>query len=139
MAKKRKIMRARRPKTMAPAAANVIVIITIALLILNGILAIVLSDWIIQQIEAAALTVTISKSALLTYGITWLIISVLACITNNKIRANFKANQLEDQSWMWFLLVISVVTVFLGRLESGILLMIASLMYLIKARKLLKK
>ena len=137
MAKKRKIKNP-RIKIKPPAAANVLVIITIIILILNGILAIALSDWIIQQIEAAALKFTINKGALITYGITWLILAVLVFISNNKIRANIMQKKLEDQSWMWFLLVVSIVTIFVGRLESGILLLIASIIYLVKAKKLKK-
>jgi len=138
MAKKRKIKRARMKKIKPSNGAHVLVIIALVILVLNGIISTFFTDWLINMAESS-LGVTVNKSAVITYGITWFLLAIFALIANNKIRENFKAKQLEDQSWIWFLLVISIVTIFIGRIDSGILLMIASIVYLAKVRKLLNK
>jgi len=139
MPRKKRKARIMRAKIAPSKAANVLALIAVFFLALNGILAVTLSGWIIQKIQENMANVTISKAALVTYGIVWLILSGIALITNNNIKSMIKQNRLDDTSWMWFLLVVSVVTIFVGRLESGALLLIASIIYLTKARKAKKK
>ena len=145
MAKKKRINRkvakktaVRRPRAqkiiMIPSkGANICVILAMALLVLNGILSITMSDWITSQ--AQTLNIALSKSTLITLGINWLILFVIVYIINNKIRKNITEHQIMDRSWMWFLLIVSIVTVFLGRLDAGILLLVASVIYLVKSKK----
>jgi len=139
MAKKRKIKRIVRPKIKPSIFANVLVITTIVLLFLAGLVALGYTDSSLKQIQDNLPGVTMSKSSLITFGITWMILALLILITNNKIRESFRLNLLEDQSWMWFLLVISVVSIFFLGIFAGFLVLIASIIYLVHARKLLKK
>jgi magnesium-transporting ATPase (P-type) len=139
MAKKRKIKRIVRPKIKPSIFANVLVIATIVLLFLAGIAALAYTDSSLKQIQDNLPGVTMSKSSLITFGITWMILALLILITNSKIRESFRLNLLEDQSWMWFLLVISVVSIFFLGIFAGFLVLIASIIYLVHARKLLNR
>lgn len=139
MAKKRKIKRVVKPKIKPSMFANVLVVTTIVLLFLAGIAAIAYTDSSLKQIQDNLPGVTMGKSALITFGITWMILALLILITNNKIRESFRLNLLEDQSWMWFLLVISVISIFFLGIFAGFLILIASIIYLVHAKKLLNK
>jgi len=139
MAKKRRVKRKVEIEMKPSKTANALAITAIIFLTLNGILAISLSKWIIQEIQKQLTGVTLNQAALITYGIVWLILAFLVLITNNKIKMNIKQKNLDDMSWMWFLLVVSIVVIFTGRLESGILLLIASIIYLSKAFKAKKE
>jgi succinate-acetate transporter protein len=67
---------------------------------------------------------TASVGSFLTYGIIWLVLAVLMWLTTVRIRKK----QIASEKWL--LLALSIITMFAGRIESGVLALIASILYL---------
>ncbi len=105
-------------------AAFVLMVISVILLFINGSLMILARKGLASIF--AELGYTISMSFFITYGIIWLALGILMWITT--LRIGKKAVKSEE----WLLLALSIVTMMAGRLESGILALIAAIIYLVK-------
>lgn len=122
---KKRIMREKRPKVLK--AANVLVMIAICILVLNAIFIVVLKDTLIKEFDKIGFKT--SSSSLILMGIMWLLISFFAWSINKTIKE--KSSRVS----MWELFILSFVALLSGRLDSGILMLIASVIYLVKAGK----
>ena len=133
MVKKRVKKSARR--TVSPRAkfmpysktANILALIAVCLLVINSILLIFLKDRVISALSAAGIASSSSQLAIM--GLMWLLIAFFAWSINRTI----KEKQMKVS--MWELFILSIVTMLSGRLESGVFLLIASIIYLVKAKK----
>ena len=110
-----------------PKIADILVKISLFFLILNSILLIFLRDSIIEALNKANIEATISSIALL--GLLWLMIAFFAWAINRSIKEKL------SRVSMWELFILSIVTFFSGRMESGVLMFIASIIYLVKTKK----
>lgn len=103
-------------------AAFVLMAISVILLLVNGSLLILGRNWLAAIFGEMGYSV--SANSFITYGIIWLVLAVLMWVTT--IRISKKAVKSEK----WLLLALSIITLFAGRLESGILALIAAIIYL---------
>lgn len=111
-----------KEKVHASKTANILVIIACIILVLFGLLAVLFSN----QIEEAVKNIpALTANFVLTYGIIWIILGILIFMVNKSIIKS------DDKAMKWFLLVLGIVSLFTGRPE-GILVIIASFMYLLK-------
>jgi len=133
MAKKRRNARraARRQPSVKfvqyPRVANILVGLAIAILAVNAIAMIFLKDQVLQALKDAGFA--ISQSSLALMGLMWVLIALFAWSINRTIKEK------PNKTSMWELFILSIVCIFSGRLESGILILIASVIYLVKAKK----
>ena len=131
MAKKRMArskMRSKKPKKLDfSKIASSLVYIALFFLTVNSIIIIFMRDTILQSLNNAGITA--SASLLAFMGLLWLMLAFFAWSLNRNIRENMK------RSSMWELLILSVITLISGRFESGILILIASVIYLVKSKK----
>jgi uncharacterized protein YjeT (DUF2065 family) len=111
-----------KEKVYASKTANILVIIACIILVLFGILAVLFSNKIDEAVKNIP---ALTANFVLTYGIIWIILGILIFTVNKSI---IKSN---DKAMKWFLLVLGLASLFTGRPE-GILIIIASLMYLLK-------
>ena len=107
--------------------ANVFVLIAICLLIINAVTLIFLKDTVIKALGDAGTVISSSQLALM--GLVWLLVAFFAWSINRTIKEK------QSKVSMWELFIISIVALLSGRIESGVLLMIASIIYLVKAKK----
>ena len=107
--------------------ANVLVMLAVCLLIINSIALIFLKDTVIKALSSAG--TAISSSSLALMGLMWLLIAFFAWSINRTIKEK------QSKISMWELFILSIVALLSGRLESGLLLLIASIVYLVKAKK----
>lgn len=103
------------------------------LLFAFGFLVLFYTDAIMQALIKENPAIALTAKDLSTYGITWLILACLLLITNFKIRRR------ANRSWMWFLFILGVLAIFLGRPLIGILATLASIIYLARDDRLRKK
>ena len=103
-------------------AAFVLMAIAVILLLINGLLLIFARDWLASML--ASLGYTVSIASFITYGIIWLVLAALMWVTTIRIRNKGITSE------KWLLLALAIITMFAGRLESGILALIASILYL---------
>jgi len=115
---------------MVSKTANVLVIAAIALLLINSIMLVLLREQVMQEINASGVQVTPSSLALM--GLMWLIIAFFSWSLNRTIKEK------ESRIAMWELFILSFVALLSGRLESGVLLLIASVIYLVKTKNIKK-
>lgn len=109
-------------KTGKGKAAFVLMAISVALLLINGSLLILARKWF--AVIFGGMGYSISAASFLTYGIIWLVLAILMWVTTARIRKeNIKSEK-------WLLLALSIITMISGRVESGILALIAALLYL---------
>jgi low temperature requirement protein LtrA len=122
MARKKKTKETSGKAIQQSKIANIFALIASAILVLFGLFAVFFSS----EIQEAAKDIPqITSRFILTYGIIWIILGVLVYTVNKSIiRSN-------DKSMKWFLLVLGIASLITGRLE-GILVIIASLVYIIK-------
>jgi len=124
MAKKRVIhVKKEESKLGLSRTADVLVKITVFLLIFFGLFALFFN----KDLESVNIN-GMNASLFLTLGITWLIIAFLTFSANNSIKRT------NDLALEWFLFVLGLFAVLTGRIE-GILVIIASLVYIIKNGK----
>jgi len=127
MAKRKKRNVRVQKKTNFPRVANMLVNISLFLLVLNAMIVILFKDSVLEALKQTGVEATASSLVLL--GILWLMISFFAWSINKSIK------EIRGRPQMWELLILSVITFFSGRMESGVLLLIASIVYLAKTRK----
>jgi len=115
--------------------ARSLTIISSAILALYGIFALIFSNEIILWLRGnLGPSSTLTQSALITHGVSWLILSILMILSNKEIRKT------SDKSWKWFLLVLSLsaIVLFLGKsvgavaVFAGALALVASIIHLSK-------
>ena len=112
-----------KPKSTSK-AAFVLMMIAVILLSINGLLLVLARNWLADIF--AGLGYSVPVGSFITYGIIWLVLAVLMWVTTIRIRKK------QAKSEKWLLLALSIITMFSGRLESGILALIASIIYLVK-------
>ena len=134
MVKKRMKKVARRSKRVSKVKfmpyskiANFLTVLAIVLLIVNAATLIFLKDRVIIALSAAGMPISTSSLALM--GLMWLLVAFFAWSINRTIKEK------QSKIAMWELFILSIVAMLSGRLESGLLLMIASIVYLVKAKK----
>ena len=107
--------------------ASALVYISLFFLTINAIIIIFMRDTVLESLSNAGITAT--ASALAFMGLLWLMLAFFAWSLNRNIKEKMK------RSSMWELLILSVITLISGRFESGILILIASVIYLVKSKK----
>jgi len=107
--------------------ANFLAILAIILLVLNAITLVFLKDMVLKALSAAGMPITTSSLALM--GLMWLLVAFFAWSINRTVKEK------QSRVAMWELFILSIVAMLSGRLESGALLMIASIVYLVKAKR----
>ena len=123
--KARKVVRAKKEvkravkKSKAPFVLNIIAII---ILLLNSAIVLLGKKWVVRMLTQYGLEALAAN--LLTYGVIWLILGILIWIST--VRVEKSGSRVEK----WYLFALSIITLFSGRLESGILTLIGSIMYL---------
>jgi len=131
MAKKRAARRERSPVKKATTApvkskkgkvAFVLMAISAVLLLVNGILLVIARKWLAAMLGTVGYSIPVAS--LLTYGIIWIVLGILLWVTTVRIR---KENAKSEK---WLLLALSIIVMISGRLESGVLALIAALLYL---------
>lgn len=134
MVKKRMKKVSRRSKAVSRArfmpyskTANFLTILAIILLVVNAITLIFLKDMVLKALSDAGMPIATSSLALM--GLMWLLVAFFAWSINRTIKEK------QSNVAMWELFILSIVAMLSGRLESGALLMIASIVYLVKAKK----
>lgn len=133
MAKKRaakKVAKAmpKKPKFLKYSkTANMLVYISIFFLVLNSVLLIFLKGEVLTALKSTGIEATPSSLALL--GLIWLLMAFFSWSINRTIKEK------QNKTSMWELFIISFIVFFSGRMEAGILMLIASIIYLVKAKK----
>jgi hypothetical protein len=142
---KRRMVRAKKQKTVAsrtPAkvaakkaiaakpvkkrrAPFILNIIAAVLLLVNGILMTLANKWIATMVTTYGGTL-IEAQTILSLGIVWLILGILTWVST--IRVENRGNTAEK----WYLFALGVITLITGRIESGVLIIIGSIIYLNK-------
>ena len=107
--------------------ANVLSMISIFILIINSFALIFFKDTILNTLSEMG--TVLSSSYLALIGLIWLLIAFFAWSINRTIKEK------QSKVAMWELFILSIVALLSGRIESGVLLMIASIIYLVKAKK----
>lgn len=107
--------------------ANVLSIISVFILIINSFALIFFKDTILNTLSEMG--TALSSSYLALIGLIWLLIAFFAWSINRTIKEK------QSKVAMWELFILSIVAFMSGRVESGVLLMIASIIYLVKAKK----
>ena len=143
--KKKRIARKARPK-MAVArkvpiikstAAFILLLIAQIILLINAVFEIFWGNWIIGTLKNMPPVVLWGKPLeiivptqlqLIQSGIAFAFLALLSFLAYARIMKGQK-------TWVWFLVILSAFTLLMGRLDSGILMLIASWIYLIKFKK----
>ncbi|MBU2522778.1 MAG: hypothetical protein KKE23_00620 [Nanoarchaeota archaeon] len=107
--------------------ANVLSIISVFILIINAFALIFFKEAILETLSEMG--TVLSSSYLALIGLIWLLIAFFAWSINRTIKEK------QSKVAMWELFILSIVTFLTGRIESGVLLLIASVIYLVKAKK----
>lgn len=121
-AKTKKEVKGRQVKSRKGKVAFVLMVISVILLLINGSLLILGRNWFAAIFGGMGYSV--SANSFITYGIIWIVLAVLMWVTTVRI----SKRQIASEKWL--LLALSIITVFAGRLESGILALIAAIIYL---------
>ncbi len=121
-AKKEVKANVKQVKSKKGKVAFVLMAISVILLLINGALLILARNWFAAIFGGMGYNV--SAASFLTYGIIWLVLAILMWVTTARIREK------GIRSEKWLLIALSIITMFSGRLESGILALIAALLYL---------
>ncbi len=109
--------------------ASILMWVAVILLIFNAVYAIVLKDKLVSQIDAQTMqelielgvSASMIESTILFIAIIWMVFAVLMFLAKIGIEK-------KKAGWGW-LLGLSIVTIFIGRLESAVLGIIASILY----------
>jgi len=139
MPKRAKLQRA-KPRKIESKAAFVLLLISEIILFLNAFIWIFMKDWIISMMtlyngqpyvffgKTMTFLVQIPTSwQCLQMGFTLMMLGLFIIYSYYRITEG-------NKTWVWFLLIIGIFTL-LERLETGILMIIASLIYFGKFRK----
>jgi hypothetical protein len=138
MPKRAKIQRA-KPRRIESKAAFVLLLIAEIILFVNAFIMIFLKDWLIsvlstvngQQMVLLGKTLTFivpTSWQLLQMGFTMMMLGLFTIYSYYRITEG-------NKTWVWFLLIIGIFILLVGRLDTGILMIIASLIYFGKFRK----
>jgi len=123
MAKKKLARKEVQVKGKKGAAAYVLLFIAVFFLYVNSIFAVLARKQISLLLEKQY-GLPASEIALVTYAVIWFTIGTIAWITNYKI------NKTENRNQKWMLFALSIITMTAGRVESGVVMLIASILYL---------
>lgn len=121
MAKKRKEAKIRPKKYRF---ASVLFYISIIILFGISILTVLLRKDISLSLPQYGMAS--SEIALVTYAVIWFVLGILAWITKYKIE------RLNHKNQKWVLFALSIIIIASGRLESGVIMLISSVIYLRK-------
>ena len=107
--------------------AHILLIISAALLFLSSIFTVFARKQLALMLEQYG--IPSSELALVTYGVIWFTMGIVACTTNYKIRKT------DSRRYKWNLFIISIITMISGSgdlmiLTTGIIMLISSIMYL---------
>ncbi len=102
------------------------------LLFAFGFLAVFYTTIIMEALVKASPATTLTAKDLSTYGITWLILGCLLLIVNFRIRRK------ASRSRMWFLFILAILTIFLGRPLVALLVAVSAIVYLTRDDRLRK-
>lgn len=102
--------------------AYVLLFVAVFFLFINSVFALLARKQISIMLEQYG--VISSELALVTYALIWLIIGTLAWTTNYKI------DKTDNRNQKWMLFILSIITMIAGRIEAGIIMLIASILYL---------
>ena len=136
MAKKSKLKRKKSKssrKTSAPKlkgalrVADVFVGIAIFFMLLNAALAFIYTPGIVQK--AAEIGVEVTAGNLYAFGAAWILLAIFVYGSNNLVKKRF------DKHQMWGLLVLGILTGITLRFVSAALIIIAAIIYIVKAKK----
>ena len=138
MPKRAKIQRA-KPRKIESKAAFVLLLIAEIILFLNAFIMIFFRGWLISVLSAVngqqmvlwgkTLTFIVPTSwQLLQMGFTMMMLGLFTIYSYYRITEG-------NKTWVWFLLIIGIFILLVGRLDTGILMIIASLLYFGKFRK----
>jgi|GEM_PF-3569986 hypothetical protein len=123
MAKKRLARKEVKAKGKKGVAAYVLLFVAVLFLYVNSIFAVLARKQISLLLEKQY-GIPVSEIALVTYAVIWFTIGTISWITNYKIDKTGNRNQ------KWMLFVMSIITMIAGRVESGVVMLIASILYL---------
>lgn len=109
--------------------ASILVWVAIVLLVFQGVYSIVVRDQLVSEIDEQSIqeladmeiTIDMIKITILYIAILWIIFAVLFFLAKIGIEK-------KKVAWGW-LLALSIITLFTGRIESAILGIIASILY----------
>ena len=102
--------------------AYVLLFVAVLFLFVNSVFALLARKQISIILEQYG--IISSELALVTYALIWLIIGTLAWTTNYKI------DKTNNRNHKWMLFILSIITMIAGRIEAGIIMLIASILYL---------
>lgn len=123
MAKKRLARKEVKAKGKKGVAAYIVLFVAVLFLYVNSLFAVLARKQISLLLEKQY-GIPSSEIALVTYAVIWFTIGTIAWITNYKIDKTGNRNQ------KWMLFVLSIITMIAGRIEAGIIMLIASILYL---------
>ena len=121
-------------------AAFVLLVIAEIILFLNAFVWIFLRNWIISLLNSYTLngqvnlwgtTLTIlipTQWQALQIGFTMMMLGLFTIYSYHKITEG-------DKTWIWFLFIMGFFTILIGRIDTGILMMVAALIYFGKFKK----
>jgi uncharacterized BrkB/YihY/UPF0761 family membrane protein len=127
--KKKKVTTRKTIFDKKPQIASILVYLAIVFLIFNGIYALVLRDQLISQIDQQTLqelqdteiTTELIRTTVLVVSIIWIVFAVLMLLAKIGVEK-------KKIGWGW-LLALSIIIFFTGRIESSVLGIIASILY----------
>lgn len=102
--------------------AYVLLFVAVLFLFINSVFALLARKQISIMLEQYG--IISSELALVTYALIWLIIGILAWMTNYKIDKTNNRNQ------KWMLFILSIITMIAGRIEAGIIMLVSAILYL---------
>ncbi len=125
MAKKKLARKEVKAKGKKGVAAYVLLFVAVFFLYVNSIFAVLARKQLSLLLEKLyGIPSNEIEIALVTYAVIWFTIGTIAWITNYKIDKTGNRNQ------RWMLFVLSIITMIAGRVESGVVMLIASILYL---------
>ncbi|PIZ81110.1 hypothetical protein COX99_00725 [Candidatus Pacearchaeota archaeon CG_4_10_14_0_2_um_filter_31_10] len=116
------------PKAEKLNGANILVLISVVLSIINGVFMLLVSfvkiDVFIQVQQELLKYLTFGEMVIL--GSIWIILGLLIFLINHRVKETRK------MGWAVFLLIISLLLIIEGRVIDGALALIASIIYIMK-------
>jgi len=101
----------------------ILAIIALAILVLNIVVVFTSTDWLIKNVTEAGIPIQANfTQALMTYAVLWLVLAIITLM----LIITYKSG--KNRAW-WLMLILGIVVLFTGRLESAVLLIIASFLY----------
>ena len=107
--------------------ADILVSIAIIFTLINALLVLILPNLAVEA--AANYGINSTTSSWMTLGVAWIFLALFAHWANKVVKATL------DRRPMWGLLILGLLLGITARIESALLLVVASLTYLVKTRK----